>query len=72
MSLTLVDYRRRVAALYAAARVDDDVTAFRAARNALFAYHPSCFYSPRWACPLAPPANAIALAVEAGERIATS
>ena len=183
MSLTLLDYRRRVAAYYAAARVDDDVTAFRAARNALFAthpdsplepgasppvywphrpelrfeavvdtdvatrkyatddatfarfgivhlpigdldvfwlasygggvflpfkdetcgttsygggrylldtvkgadlgttddgklivdfnyaYHPSCFYSPRWTCPLAPPGNDIAHVVEAGERI---
>ena len=186
VSLTLLDYRRRVAALYAAARVDDDVTAFRAARNALFAthpdsplepgasppvywphrpdlrfeaivdtdvapriyatddatftrfgtvrlpigdldvfwltsygggvflpfkdetsgttsygggrylldtvkgadlgttddgklimdfnyaYHPSCFYSPRWTCPLAPPENAIAHTVEAGERTAPS
>ncbi|HUP84718.1 MAG TPA: DUF1684 domain-containing protein [Acidimicrobiales bacterium] len=36
-----------------------------------FAYHPSCSYSPRWTCPLAPPGNALALPVEAGERTAT-
>ena len=33
-----------------------------------YAYHPSCFYSARWTCPLAPPRNALAVAVEAGER----
>jgi len=32
------------------------------------AYNPSCSYDPRWACPLAPPANRLALAVRAGER----
>jgi uncharacterized protein (DUF1684 family) len=35
-----------------------------------FAYHPSCVYSDRWSCPLAPPANRLAFAVEAGERLA--
>jgi uncharacterized protein (DUF1684 family) len=35
-----------------------------------FAYNPSCAYDPRWACPLAPPANRLGVAVEAGERTA--
>ena len=33
-----------------------------------FAYNPSCSYDPGWVCPLAPPANRLGLAVEAGER----
>jgi uncharacterized protein len=33
-----------------------------------FAYNPSCAYSPRWACPLAPPENTLPVAVTAGER----
>jgi uncharacterized protein len=33
-----------------------------------YAYHPSCVYSPRWACPLAPPENGLRVAVRAGER----
>jgi uncharacterized protein (DUF1684 family) len=32
-----------------------------------FAFNPSCAYDPRWACPLAPPENRLALAVRAGE-----
>jgi uncharacterized protein (DUF1684 family) len=36
-----------------------------------YAYHPSCFYSDDWACPLAPPGNRLAGPVEAGERVAT-
>jgi uncharacterized protein len=32
------------------------------------AYNPSCAYDPRWACPLSPPANRLALPVRAGER----
>jgi hypothetical protein len=32
------------------------------------AYHPSCSYDPRWACPLAPPANRLPFPVRAGER----
>jgi len=32
-----------------------------------FAYNPSCSYDPRWVCPLAPPANALPLAIRAGE-----
>jgi uncharacterized protein len=32
-----------------------------------FAYNPSCAYHPGWVCPLAPPANRLAVAVEAGE-----
>jgi uncharacterized protein (DUF1684 family) len=34
-----------------------------------FSYNPSCSYDPRWACPLAPPENRLAVAVEAGERL---
>ena len=32
-----------------------------------WAYHPSCHYSPRWACPLAPRENWLRVAVRAGE-----
>jgi uncharacterized protein (DUF1684 family) len=32
-----------------------------------FAYHPSCHYSPRWSCPLAPPGNRLAAAIPVGE-----
>ena len=35
-----------------------------------FAYNPSCSYDPTWACPLAPAANRLPLAVTAGERLA--
>jgi len=35
-----------------------------------FAYNPSCAYDPGWVCPLAPPANRLAVAVRAGERYA--
>jgi hypothetical protein len=34
-----------------------------------FAFHPSCAFDPRWACPLAPPENRLDLPVEAGERL---
>lgn len=34
-----------------------------------FAYHPSCAFDPRWACPLAPPENRLDVAIEAGERL---
>lgn len=34
-----------------------------------YAYNPSCAYSPRWACPLAPPENRLPVPVRAGERI---
>ena len=37
-----------------------------------FAYNPSCAYDPRWTCPLAPPANRLAVAVRAGERAPAS
>jgi hypothetical protein len=33
-----------------------------------FAYNPSCAYDPRWACPLAPPENRVAVAIRGGER----
>jgi uncharacterized protein (DUF1684 family) len=32
-----------------------------------FSYNPSCSYDPGWVCPLAPPANRLAVAIEAGE-----
>ncbi len=35
-----------------------------------FAYHPSCVYSDRWSCPLAPPENRLVVDVRAGERLA--
>jgi len=34
-----------------------------------FAFQPSCAHDPKWACPLAPPANRLDLAVRAGERL---
>jgi uncharacterized protein len=34
-----------------------------------FAYHPSCAYDAKWVCPLAPPQNSLATAIEAGERM---
>lgn len=34
-----------------------------------FAYHPSCRYWDRWACPLAPPENRVPARVTAGERL---
>jgi uncharacterized protein (DUF1684 family) len=33
-----------------------------------FAYNPSCAYDPRWLCPLAPPANRLAVPLRFGER----
>jgi uncharacterized protein (DUF1684 family) len=33
-----------------------------------FAYNPSCAYNPRWACPLAPPENRLAVPIRAGEK----
>jgi uncharacterized protein (DUF1684 family) len=35
-----------------------------------FAYHPSCVYDAKWACPLSPPANRLPVAIRAGERLA--
>ena len=35
-----------------------------------FAYNPSCSYSDRYVCPLAPPQNRLPAAVRAGERLA--
>ena len=34
-----------------------------------YAYHPSCAYDPRWACPLAPRENWLSFPVHAGERL---
>jgi hypothetical protein len=34
-----------------------------------FLYHPSCRYDSAWQCPLAPPGNTVAAAVDAGERM---
>jgi len=33
-----------------------------------YAYNPSCAYSPRWACPLAPPENVLGIPIRAGEK----
>jgi uncharacterized protein (DUF1684 family) len=35
-----------------------------------FATQPSCAFDPRWACPLAPPENRLAIEVHAGDRLA--
>ena len=35
-----------------------------------FAYNPSCAYDSQWSCPLAPPGNTVAAALEAGELMA--
>ena len=34
-----------------------------------FAYHPSCAYDAKWACPLSPPANRLDVPIRAGERL---
>lgn len=34
-----------------------------------YAYHPSCAWSDRWSCPLAPPANRLPVDVTAGEQL---
>jgi uncharacterized protein (DUF1684 family) len=34
-----------------------------------YAYHPSCYYNPRWVCPLAPPQNRLTFPIEAGEML---
>ena len=34
-----------------------------------YAYHPSCYYNPRWTCPLAPPQNRLSFPVEVGEQL---
>ena len=34
-----------------------------------FAYNPSCFYSPRWVCPLSPRGNRLAAPVRGGEKL---
>ena len=34
-----------------------------------YAYNASCAYSPRWACPLAPPENHLQIEVRAGEKV---
>ena len=34
-----------------------------------FAYNPSCYYDPRWVCPLATPANRLDVDISAGERV---
>lgn len=34
-----------------------------------FAYNPSCVYDPRWACPLAPRENWLAVPIRAGEKM---
>jgi uncharacterized protein (DUF1684 family) len=36
-----------------------------------FAYNPSCAFDPRWSCPLAPPANRLAIPLRVGEKAPT-
>lgn len=45
-------------------QIDDD----RMVLDFNFAYNPSCAYSPRWSCPLAPARNTLPGAVIAGEK----
>jgi uncharacterized protein len=47
-----------------------DLEARRLVLDFNFAYQPSCAFDPKWACPLAPPANRVDLPIRAGERIA--
>ncbi|MEQ8677588.1 MAG: DUF1684 domain-containing protein [Aggregatilineales bacterium] len=37
-----------------------------------YAYHPSCYYNPRWVCPLAPPQNHLSFPVPTGEMLMTA
>lgn len=37
-----------------------------------FAYHPSCVYSSRWSCPLAPPQNHLDVPIPVGEQMRRS
>jgi uncharacterized protein (DUF1684 family) len=46
-----------------------DGTAGTAVLDFNFAFNPSCSYDARWACPLAPAANRLPIAVTAGERL---
>jgi uncharacterized protein len=46
---------------------DLGITATEMVLDFNFAYHPSCTYSPRWTCPLAPPENRLPFAVPVGE-----
>jgi hypothetical protein len=67
--LALLDWRRRVAEMYGEVRTRlgrDPIDALVLEFN--FAYNPSCAYDPKWACPLAPQANRLPAAIEAGER----
>ncbi len=34
-----------------------------------YSYHPSCFYNPRWVCPLAPQQNRLDIAIPVGEKV---
>ncbi len=47
-----------------------DAAASRLVVDLNFAYNPSCAYSPRWSCPLAPPGNTVTVALAGGERYA--
>jgi uncharacterized protein len=48
---------------------DLGITATEIVLDFNFAYHPSCTYSPRWTCPLAPPENRLTFAVPVGEML---
>ena len=45
-----------------------DAAAGRLVLDLNFAYNPSCAYSPRWTCPLAPAGNTLGVALPGGER----
>ncbi len=77
--VALLDWRRRVAGLYAEIRSTADEQGHDRAdvgeQDGLlvldfnFASQSSCSYDPSWSCPLAPPANRLAVPVRAGERL---
>ena len=64
--LQLMDWRRRVLAMYAAARAGGDLGTDGGGRLVLD-FNDAYSYDPQWSCPLAPPENRLDVAVEAGE-----
>lgn len=51
------------------ADLGSDIAASSVVLDFNYAYHPSCTYDPRWACPLTPTENRLELAVRYGERL---
>ena len=54
------------------ADLGSDIAASTVVLDFNYAYHPSCAYDPRWACPLTPPENRLSIPVRFGERQATT